>query len=109
MPWLTPLWLAGVWFFAVTQVAGWISIRRLKRRGVCSAPDPWQLRFTDLRARLRLSRPVLLLESCLAEVPMVVGHVRPVVLLPLGVLTGLPTGQVEAILLHELAHVRRCD
>lgn len=109
MPWLTPLWLAGVWFFALAQVAGWVSIRRLKRRGVCSAPDPWQLRFTDLRARLRLSRPVLRLESCLAEVPMVVGHVRPVVLLPLGVLTGLPTGQVEAILLHELAHVRRCD
>jgi GWxTD domain-containing protein len=60
-------------------------------------------------AQLRLSRPVLLLESCLAEVPMVIGHIRPVILMPIGVLAGLPAGQIEAILLHELAHIRRYD
>lgn len=40
---------------------------------------------------------------------MVIGHLRPVILMPVGLLTGLPAGQIEAILLHELAHIRRWD
>lgn len=58
---------------------------------------------------MRITRPVRLLESCLADVPVVIGHLRPVILAPIGLLSGLPAGQVEAILLHELAHIRRCD
>jgi GWxTD domain-containing protein len=45
----------------------------------------------------------------LAEVPVVIGHLRPVILMPVGLLTGMPAGQVESILLHELAHIRRAD
>ena len=86
-----------------------LSVRRLRSRGVCSPPEQWQKQLACLSARLRLSRPILLLESCLADTPMVVGHLRPLVLMPLGVLTGMPASQVEAILLHELAHVRRHD
>ena len=37
------------------------------------------------------------------------GHMRPMILMPVGLLTGLPAGQIESILLHELAHIRRCD
>lgn len=62
-----------------------------------------------LGARLRMARPVVLLESCLAEVPVVIGYLRPVILMPVGLMAGLPVGQVEAILLHELAHIRRYD
>jgi len=40
---------------------------------------------------------------------MVVGHIRPVILMPIGLLAGLPPGQIEAILLHEVAHIRRYD
>ncbi len=38
-----------------------------------------------------------------------IGHLRPVILMPVGLLAGLPAGQIELILLHELAHIRRCD
>jgi GWxTD domain-containing protein len=109
VPWLAPFWLAGVWIFAFGQAAGWIAVRRLRQRGVCCAPERWQQEIVCLCARLRLSRPVALLESCLAEVPMVMGHIRPVILMPIGVLAGLPVTQVEAILLHELAHILRHD
>ena len=71
--------------------------------------DFWQDRLNRLGASVRLSRPVSLLESALAEVPVVIGHVRPVILMPVGILAGLPAGQIEAILLHELAHIRRHD
>ncbi len=109
VPWLAPFWIAGVCIFYLAYVASWISVCRLRRRGVCCASGHWQQHLARLSARLRLSRPVRLLESCLVEAPMVLGHFRPVILMPLGLLAGLPAGQIEAILLHELAHIRRYD
>jgi TonB family protein len=109
VPWLAPFWIAGVFIFYLAYTASWISVCRLRRRGVCCASEQWQEQLVRLSAQLRLSQPVRLLESCLADAPMVLGHFRPVILMPIGVLTGLPPGQIEAILLHELAHIRRYD
>jgi len=109
LPWFAPFWILGVALFQLRATTGWIFSRRLRRRGVCCAPDAWQRRLTRLRESLRLSKPVMLLESCLTTVPVVVGHMRPVILIPVGMLTGMPAAQVEAILLHELAHIRRSD
>ena len=109
LPWLAPFWMAGVLFFQLRGVASCMVARRLGRRGVCAAAGFWQERLDTFAARLRVSRPVALLESCLAEVPVVIGYVRPVILMPVGLLTGLPAAQVESILLHELAHIRRHD
>ena len=109
LPWLAPFWIAGVLIFHLRSVTSWIAARRLRRIGVCCAPDPWQGRLDRLGAQLRLSRPISLLESCLAEAPVVIGYIRPVILMPVGLLAGLPAGQIEAILLHELAHIRRYD
>ena len=108
-PWLAPFWVAGVLVFYLRHVAGFLSVHRLRRRGVCYAPERWQKDLARLSAELRLSRPILLLESCLAEAPMVLGHFRPLILMPVGLLAGLPAGQIEAILVHELAHIRRHD
>ena len=109
VPWLAPFWIAGVWVFYLRHTIGWILAHRLRRRGVCLAPECWQQAVARLRTRLRIARPVVLLESCMAEVPMVLGHFRPLILMPIGLLAGLPAEQIEAILLHELAHIRRCD
>jgi len=109
LPWLVPFWIAGVILSHLRGVAGWMAARRLRRRGVCSAPDPWPQRLDQLRARLRISKPVALLETCLAEVPVVIGYLRPAILIPVGLFAGMPAGQVEAILLHELAHIGRRD
>src|SRR5579872_3476762 len=109
VPWLAPFWIAGVWLFYLGQAASWISVLRMRRRGVCCAPERWQREIERLSSVLRLSRPVQLLESCVADAPVVLGHFRPLILMPVGLLTGLPAGQVEAILLHELAHICRCD
>src|ERR1035441_4058316 len=109
LPWLAPFWIAGVLFFQLRGVASWMAARRLRSRGVCAAAEFWQGRIDRLTARARVSRPVTLLESCLAEVPVLIGYVRPVILMPVGLLAGLPAAQVESILLHELAHIRRHD
>jgi GWxTD domain-containing protein len=109
LPWLAPLWLVGVMLFHLHGVASWMAARRLRYRGVCPAPDPWRRRLDRLRANIRLPKPITLLESSLAGVPVVVGFIRPVILVPVGMLTAMPASQIEAILLHEIAHIRRYD
>jgi GWxTD domain-containing protein len=109
LPWLVPFWIAGVLFFSARGVAGWMAVGRLRRRGVCAPPPEWQRRLDELAARLRVTRPVALLESCLTDSPVLIGYLRPAILLPLGCLTGLSAGQLECILLHELEHIRRHD
>ncbi len=109
LPWAVPVWMAGVAAFLVYRFASWIAAQRLRRLGACAAPEEWSRRVVDLAARLKISRHVALLESCLAEVPMLIGYLRPVILVPIGMLAALPIDQVEAILLHELAHIRRAD
>lgn len=109
LSWLAPVWMAGVLLCYSRSLKAWLAAQRLRRRGVCAVPPQWQERARELAAQLRLSRPVLLLESCLTEIPVTLGCLRPVVLLPVGLLTGLAPQQVEAILLHELAHIRRYD
>ena len=109
LPWIAPFWIAGVLTFHLRGLMGWLGARRLRRTGVCCAPAAWQQMLERLAARLRILRPVALWESCLADVPLVIGFLRPVILIPVGMLAGLPAAQVEALLLHELAHIRRHD
>ena len=108
-PWLAPFWIMGVCVFYLRHAAGWISVSGMRRRGVCCVSGHWQERLSRLAAQMRLARPVQLLESCLVSAPMVLGHLRPVILMPVGLLAGLPAEQIEAVLLHELAHIRRYD
>jgi len=109
LAWLAPLWMGGVILFYAFRLAGWLRVDSMRRRGVCAAPAEWQQRLGALASAVQVSQPVVLLESCLARVPLVVGYWRPVILMPLGALTGLSAEQVEAILIHELAHIRRAD
>lgn len=109
LPWLAPFWLVGVLLFQLHAVASWLAAGRMRRMGVYRASDNWVRTLDDLRMRLRMTRPIVLLESCCAEVPVVIGHLRPVILMPMGLLAGLPARQMESILLHELAHIQRAD
>jgi GWxTD domain-containing protein len=107
--WLVPIWMAGVAIFYLRSMGGWWAARRLRHTGVTAAPDVWQTRLAALRARTGVTHAVALMESCLTEVPVVIGYFRPVILLPIGLASGLSTEQVEALLIHELSHIRRHD
>ncbi|SPE29682.1 Peptidase M56, BlaR1 [Candidatus Sulfopaludibacter sp. SbA6] len=109
LPWVVPFWMAGVLVFYLRSLGGWMAVERLRRTGVCAAPGEWQERLHRLRDRLHLSTQVVLLESCLIDVPVAIGFLRPTILMPVGLLMGLSTEQVESILIHELAHIRRRD
>ena len=109
LPYVVVGWLIGVFGLSAWHLGGWTQLQRLKRRMVREIGEPLQRRLEELSARLGLHRAVGLLESAVVEVPTVVGWLRPVILLPASALTGLRPEQLEAILAHELAHIRRYD
>ena len=107
--WIVAGWLAGVLVLSIRLLGGWAQAQRLKRRLVKPASESCQEMLKRLSQRLRVSRPVRLLESALAKVPTAIGWLRPVILIPASALTGLSSKQLEAVLAHELAHIRRHD
>ncbi|HTS66072.1 MAG TPA: M56 family metallopeptidase [Candidatus Acidoferrales bacterium] len=109
LSWVVMVWLAGAAVFWVRLAGGCVVSARMRSMLVRRAPPEWQERFKKLGARIGISRSVRLLVSALVQVPAVVGWLRPVVLVPVGALGGLPAEHLEALLLHELAHIRRND
>jgi beta-lactamase regulating signal transducer with metallopeptidase domain len=109
MPLVLALWFAGVFFLSLRFAGGLMMIQRLRRVEAGSGVDLWQEKLALLSRRLRLSAPVRLCETVLVEVPTVIGWLRPLILLPASALTGLSAAQLEALLAHELAHIRRHD
>ena len=109
MPWLVSGWLAGVLLLSLRLLGGWWSTRVLRVVDVSPVPDWCRAQLTALSARMRIARPVAIVSSIRISVPVIVGHVKPVIVLPAAALSGLSASQLEAILAHELAHVRRHD
>ena len=109
MPWLVLAWFAGATIFWARLTGAWIVATRMRSMLVRPAPREWQRRLDEIASRLRVLRPVKLIVSAVVQVPTVVGWLRPVVLMPVGALAGLPTEHIEALLAHELAHIRRYD
>jgi beta-lactamase regulating signal transducer with metallopeptidase domain len=109
VPGLAVGWAVGVLLLSVRLLGGWLWVRRLARRGLLPVPPEWSAALARLRAQMRIRRPVGLWLSPHVSGPALIGWVRPVILLPLSASSGLTPRQVELILLHELAHVRRWD
>lgn len=108
MPVVLAAWFAGVFCLLGRLSLGLFAAHRLRADGASVSGDLQEL-FERLCERIGITRIVRLLNSAHVEVPTVVGWLRPVVLLPASCLTGLAPEQIEAILCHELAHVRRHD
>ena len=109
LPTLILVWIVGVSMLSLRLLTGWIWVQRLRTRGNAPAADQWQRMATRLSRRLHIGRAITLLESTLVDVPTVIGWLKPVVLLPASALAALSPQQLEAILAHELAHIRRHD
>lgn len=109
MHWIVAAWLAGVIVLSARLLMGWQFLRRLRRSADRTAAESLAPRLTALARRLKIGRPVAVAVSDRIRSPVVIGWLKPLVLLPPAVMTGLPTRQLEMVLAHELAHVRRLD
>ena len=108
-PFIVMFWFVIFCFNCVKISFNLRYIHRIRHRNIRSADPFWKQRIEELGDRLGIRKTILLLESGIIKVPVMVGFFKPVILVPMGLLSNLPPEQVEAILLHELAHIRRKD
>ncbi|RYY93093.1 MAG: M56 family metallopeptidase, partial [Chitinophagaceae bacterium] len=108
-PLLLMAWLLFLLVRTGMLVIGYRQSRRLRHEALEAVPAAWTARFDELVRAMGIARPVAFFQSALVQVPLVVGHLKPVVLVPLGMCTQLRPDEVQAILVHELAHIRRHD
>jgi len=109
LPWLDIAWLLGVACLSTRTIGGWRLIQRLRRSALVEAPEAVSANFARLCKRLGIARKVRLCISEHIQGPLAMGIVRSLVILPASALMALNPEQLEAVLAHELAHVRRAD
>ena len=112
-PVVAAFWLIGAMFFSLRPVIGMWHVQRLRRCAAKAKPNQLsvslQRRAGELATRLRLARAVTVVQLAMVRVPTAIGFMRPMVLMPASAITGLSPRELDAILLHELAHLKRWD
>jgi len=111
-PWLRAIvaaWCVGVLAFSLRLLLSWYTVRRLQTVGASAVDHTIEQAMLRMKQRLGLRRGARALQSTVVNAPVVVRCFRSVILLPASLITGMPASQLEAILAHELAHIRRYD
>jgi bla regulator protein BlaR1 len=108
------VWIFTVWFlcFALKSlglISGLFYIHRIRSQKVHQVSGDWKDLVKNYAQKLGIRQSISLLQSELVKVPVTVGHFKPVILIPFGLIFQLPAEQIETILIHELAHIRRRD
>jgi len=109
LPWLVEAWLVGVAFFSLRFAGGFLWLERERRRQSATVNDRLLEICYTLRDRMGIRRAIQFCECKWMQAPAVVGWFRPIVFLPATALTGLTEQQIQSVIAHELAHIRRFD
>lgn len=111
-PWLATIvgiWLAGVALFLTRPTWSLVTVYRLRFKGTSEAPSEVIHQLQQICRRMGVSRRIHVLTSTVVSSPVVIGCIRSLILLPVGFVAQVPTAQLEALLAHEVAHIRRHD
>jgi beta-lactamase regulating signal transducer with metallopeptidase domain len=109
LPWIDGVWLLGVLALSIRSFGGWWYLRRLRLASIAEPPAAVLAAFQRISSSFGLSRAVALRLSHAIDSPLTIGTVRAIVLLPLSAISSLGPDELEVVLAHELAHVRRAD
>ncbi|HEY2580962.1 MAG TPA: M56 family metallopeptidase [Mucilaginibacter sp.] len=108
-PMVVLIWFIVFLFKSIKMIACLVYNNRIRNFQVYEPDQFWTDAVENFSKKLNIKKAVRLVQSGYIKMPVVVGHLKPVILIPVGLMAGLPAEQVEAILLHELAHIRRND
>lgn len=106
---LVVIWLCGFLVYSLKTFLDYRYCQHIKNQHISPIPEQWQSLFATLVAKVGVNQNIELRISTIAIAPCAIGYFKPVILLPISVLLGMNQQQIEMILLHELAHVRRQD
>ncbi len=109
MPWLVAIWILGIFMLTLRVLGELAVIQQLRYNRSRPVDGKWEAMLCALAGQLGIKKKVELRESLRINTPMVLGIWRPLILLPVGLVSGFSPRQVESILAHELAHIRRHD
>lgn len=107
VPWCALAWSCGVLTLSVRAWRQWRQLQLVLR--LAERLPEWERRARGLARQFGLRRPVTIWRSALVATPALIGWLRPVVVLPVAMLGTLSVAQIEWLLAHELAHLRRWD
>jgi bla regulator protein blaR1 len=107
--WLVAAWLAVLCFKLYTLGKEFRYVSALRRVNTSRADEQLIRQVHELAEHIGIFRIIKVFESATINVPLVIGHLKPIILIPVGMTANLTAGEVEAVLLHELAHIRRND
>ncbi|HSN10445.1 MAG TPA: M56 family metallopeptidase, partial [Hanamia sp.] len=109
LPWVVGFYLIGILWYSIRLSLNFFQTNSLRTKGLSELDIEWQERIINLANRMNIHRPVQTFFSRYGNTPMMIGFFKPVILLPLAAMCQLSPQQFEAILIHELAHIRRND
>ena len=109
IPWLMAIWVVGFTFHFCRTGLDYLNCRKLASSHLDELDKVWLERFENLQCKIGLDKKILYKLSHLVSSPCVIGIVKPVILIPPAMLLRLSSQQLEAVMLHELAHVQRND
>jgi bla regulator protein BlaR1 len=108
-PIVVAFYIIGILLQLFVIVKGYGQLSKLKKESLSAIPDSWKAIFEQVTAHLKIKKTIQFHLSSIVNVPLVIGYLKPVVLFPLALVNQLDNDQVEAILIHELSHIRRND
>jgi beta-lactamase regulating signal transducer with metallopeptidase domain len=108
-PIIVSVYIIGILIEGIWLVRSYLKLNKIKSQGLSPVPQAWQLLFDELTIKMEIKRKVNFQVSSFVDVPMMIGYLKPVVLFPIAVINRVDMQQVEAILIHELTHIKRND
>lgn len=106
---ITGLYMIGLLLHAFKLMGGFVHIHNIRRQKSLSQNGLWSAKAAELAKKLKMVKAVSLYFSEHIQIPLTIGHLKPIIIFPIALINNLDTDQVEAILLHELAHIQRND
>ncbi|MBC8486470.1 MAG: M56 family metallopeptidase [Bacteroidetes bacterium] len=103
------LWLLGITFFFLRFAGSYWYIQRLRTFNNFPVNKKWQSIVIRISQKFKIKQRIKVAESAIVKIPIVIGYFKPIILLPVGLVSSLPYDQVEAVITHELAHIKRKD
>ncbi len=108
-PWIVSIWFTGLLFYLLRIVFGLVYQYRLKNTKRDEIDKRWILKLSKFASQLKINKQVRIYISRVIKSPVTTGFLKPVILIPASMISGLSPEQIEAIVAHELAHIRRND
>ncbi|PWS30733.1 M56 family metallopeptidase [Pedobacter paludis] len=108
-PIVVAFYIIGIILQLFVIIKGYGQLSKFKKESLSAIPERWKEIFIQVTSNLKINKSIKFHLSSIVNVPLVIGYLKPVVLFPLALVNQLDEDQVEAILIHELSHIRRND